>query len=48
MTSTDRIDQRERKKQQGQAAAFYSRACQQQMRRAASLGQQMPARGVLG
>jgi len=48
MNSGCNIDQRERKKQQGQAAAFYSRACQQQMRRAASLGQQMPARGVLG
>uniref|UniRef100_UPI003FF07552 hypothetical protein n=1 Tax=Alistipes shahii TaxID=328814 RepID=UPI003FF07552 len=48
MNSGCNIDQRERKKQQGQAAAFYLRACQQQMRRAASLGQQMPARGVLG
>ena len=48
MISGCNIDQRERKKQQGQAAAFYSRACQREMRRAESLGQQMPARGVLG
>ena len=48
MISGCNIDQRERKKQQGQAAAFYSWMCQQQMRRAQSREQQIPARGLLG
>lgn len=41
------IDQRERKKRQGQAAAFYSSACRQ-MQAAGTPKQQMPARGMLG
>ncbi len=41
------IDQRERKKRQGQAAAFYSSVCRQ-MQPACTPKQQMPARGMLG
>lgn len=48
MISIGNIDQRERKKQQGQAAAFYSSPSREQMRYAQSRGQQMPACGVLG
>ena len=47
MTRLCNIDQRERKKQQVLAAAFYSSACQQ-MQCAQSLGQQLSACGVLG
>lgn len=42
------IDQRERKKQQGQAAAFYSSQSCKQMQCVQSRGRRMPACGVLG
>lgn len=45
MTFTGKIDQRERKKQQGQAAAFYSSRLQQGQR-AQSQGQQMSGSGM--
>ncbi|WP_162608877.1 hypothetical protein [Alistipes onderdonkii] len=48
MTSTDRIDQRERKKQQGQAAAFYSSSCRQQDRSTQMQGQQVSGSGIRG
>ncbi len=48
MISIGKIDQRERKKRQGQAAAFYSSPSREQMQCVQSRGQQMPACGVLG
>lgn len=47
MTSTGKIDQRERKKQQGQAAVFYSSRLQQGQS-AQSQGQQMSGSGMRG
>ena len=44
---TNIFDQRERKKQQVQAAAFYS-SSSRQMQCAQSRGQEMPACGLLG
>lgn len=48
MTSIGNIDQRERKKQQGQVAAFYSSQIRRQMSRGRVEGLQMAACGALG